>query len=117
MDAVRLPELPEGEIALQPHCFVVSNWRRNHGPGTTIQERLCFEYREDNTRVQLTGPRSVVLETRHLYSTVTQIDVLPLRGYGQYMFVVQRQYGDDWRDVAPTAGLWVASPEMWPEGT
>jgi hypothetical protein len=111
MDMVTLPNLPQGEVSLQLRCFVVSNWRRNLEPGATIHERLQFEYLGDKSRVLLTGPNPVVLEAKHLFCTITQIDVLPIRGYGQYMFVVQRQDGEAWVDTPPTAGLWVAASE------
>jgi hypothetical protein len=117
MDAVRLANLPPGEVSLRLPCVVVSGWRRNLEPGATVHERLLFEYRADNYRVPLTESRAIILEAKHLSYSITEIRVLPIRGYGQYMFVVQRQEGDAWRDVSPTAGLWVASPHEWPEPT
>jgi hypothetical protein len=113
IDMVHVPQLP-ADGKLDYPCCVLSYWRRNLDPGTILRQRVVFEYREDGTRWVLPGEEIVDLRDRHLFCAIRQIRGLPVGGYGQHMFVVQRQDnpGDDWVDAPPTAGLWVASNEM-----
>ncbi len=67
----------------------------------------------NETRVQVAGPDEISMVDRHLFCAVNQIPALPLMGYGQHWFIVQRQLeSGDWDDVTPTAGLWIPSPTM-----
>ncbi|HEV3192462.1 MAG TPA: hypothetical protein VGY54_18255 [Polyangiaceae bacterium] len=113
IDMVHLPQIPAGP-ELDFECCVLSYWRRNLEPGTTIRQRLAFEYCEVAKRWVLDGEDEIVLTKRHLFCAIRQIHRLPIGGYGQHMFVVQRQdrAGGEWIDVPPTAGLWLASDEM-----
>jgi hypothetical protein len=114
MDMVAVSALPSDAVVASFACCVVSNWRRNEDPGTEFLQRLMLQLGGDESgRVHVAGPDPVVLSNRHLFSVANRITELPLRGYGQYAFVVQRQDADGaWRDAPPTAGLWVPSPEQ-----
>ncbi len=118
IDMVLVPDLPS-EPALVPMAFsIASQWRRNLEPGCTLSERILLEH-PDGTRVPLTAPTTIDLNTRHLACMVSRIEGIPLRGPGQYRFVVQRRDREDapWFDAAPTAGLWVPRPDQWPPPT
>ncbi len=112
VDMIVVPNLPQGLVTIRVSQVVYSSWRRTGDPGVTVQQRIMFESEKDGGRVQVAGPHEVDLTKRHLCAIVAPITVLPIRGYGQYNFVVERAAGDVWDAVAPKAGLWVASPEM-----
>jgi hypothetical protein len=115
MDMMHVPELPASR-EIEFGGFVLSYWRRNLEPGTTIRQRIAFEYIEgvEKQRWHLDGEDQIVLENRHLFCAIRQFPRLPIGGYGQHMFVIQRQdrNGGEWVDAPPTAGLWLASDEM-----
>jgi hypothetical protein len=113
IDMVSIPSLPHEPALVRFECFVASQWRRNDDPGVELSQRLMFQRERDTTsRVQLAGPDPVRVVDRHLFSVINKITALPLRGYGQYFFVVEWQTERGWEAVAPTAGLWVPSQEM-----
>jgi hypothetical protein len=115
MDMIVLGELPGEPVIVPVACTVLSQWRRNTEPGRTLQERIMLQH-PDGLRVQVSAPHEVNLSTRHLFCAITHVPQLPLRGNGQYWFVVQRQDagGGEWIDAPPTAGLWVPHPDQWP---
>ena len=113
IDMMSVPNLPETRVGVSFDGFVVSQWRRRgDAPGCTFSQRLCLQREDDaGSRVQLAGPDTVDVQERHLFLVVNQVPVLPLDGYAQYWFVVERDDGDGWRESPPTAGLWIPSPE------
>ena len=115
IDFVMVPDLPVWPVMLPVGFTVISQWRRNGEPGCSLEERLLIEH-SDGGRAPVAGPTIVNLGSRHLCSTIMLIGEIPLRGYGQYWFVVQRRDAPNaqWRDAAPTAGLWVPPPSLWP---
>jgi hypothetical protein len=113
LDAVTISDLPPEPAQIQFECFVASHWRRNRDPGFEFRQRVMFQRGDDaHTRVQVAGPDAVRVVDRHLFSVINKIPALPLQGYGQYFFVVERESNGNWEAAAPTAGLWVSSPEM-----
>jgi hypothetical protein len=109
VDAVFVAGLPVGPAILPVGLTVVSQWRRNAEPGASLEERILLEH-PDGTRFPVANPNVVDLQQRHLYTTTIFVPEIPLRGYGQYWFVVQRRDAafPQWSDATPTAGLWVA---------
>jgi len=117
MDMVAVADLPSGPSILPVTCVVVSGWRRNRGAGCLLRQRITFELADgqDNPREVVSPIFDLDMTHLHLTSTFMQISGLPLRGYGQYFFVVQREVSPDtWEDALPSAGLWVARPD-WKE--
>lgn len=114
IDMVRIDDLPTGRVLVPFPFFIASQWRRNADPGIRFPQRVVFQLEgQSETRVQVAGPDEVSMVDRHLFCAVNQIPALPLMGYGQYWFIVQRQLeSGDWVDVTPTAGLWIPSPTM-----
>lgn len=113
IDMVHVPVLPaNGQLNFD--CYVLSCWRRNFDPGTTLSQRVIVEYQIDGRRWGIPGEETIVLEDRHLFCAIRSVQRLPIGGYGQHMVIVQRQDvpGAEWIDAPPTAGLWVASSEM-----
>jgi hypothetical protein len=112
-DMVNIPSLPAEPALIQFDCVVASHWRRNIDPGVEFRQRVMFQRGDDSsTRVQVAGPDPVHVVERHLFSVLNKIPALPLLGFGQYFFVVEREVDGAWAAVGPTASLWVPSAEM-----
>jgi hypothetical protein len=114
IDMVAVSALPPERVAVGFECCIVSSWRRNDDPGAELRQRVSLQFgRTVGERIPVAGPDHIQLLDRHLFTVVNRISELPLRGHGQYWFVVEQQdrEGEEWRDAPPTAGLWVPSPE------
>lgn len=110
MDMIEVQGLPDGVSVLPFEAVVLSSWRRNLDPGIVIRQRVVFAH-QDGGFVALTLPQPIDLTHLHLATAIVRVRQLPLRGYAQYYFVVQRETPDGgWEDMLPSAGLFVAPP-------
>jgi hypothetical protein len=112
LDMVHIGALPSEPALIDFECYVVSHWRRNRDPGVELRQRVMFQREDDvGTRVQVAEPAAVGLQRKHLFMVINRVRALPVQGYGQYFFVVEREVDARWQAVAPSAGLWIPSPQ------